>query len=114
MLGTIEPGYWERGVCWIDPSGGMCVNARTGRYNVENTELQHQQDLAEQTLIAALAQSGATDAVRQAMFNQVMTIAMVLVPAVVLVGGGVGGYLWWRRGQREEDMLEAEIEARSV
>ena len=109
-----EPGLWERGVCWVDPNGLACVRARTARYNVDNTELQHHQDLAEQTIITAEAQAGATDAIRQSMFNQAATAALIVVPPLLLVVGGIGGYLWWRRGKREEAALEAEIAAETL
>ncbi len=109
-----DPGLWERFGCWAQEGGAWCQDARGERYARENAALQHQQDLADQARIAAEAQAGATDAMRQAMFNQAATAALIVVPPLLLVVGGIGGYLWWRRGKREDAALEVELAAATL
>lgn len=104
------PGVWERFSCWANPGGLACYHAVQGRLYVDQQAADASAALAEHQAAAVAAQQGVNDAVGQASLSQVgWTLAMVL-PPVVLVGLGIGAYLWYRSRTPPPDVYPEEEE----
>lgn len=96
-----EPGVGESVACWVDAGSRLCRNWRNARYAAEQDAARHDALMAAEAEAALQAQSGYNDARSQAQFNQAMAGLAVVGPVVLLVVGGIGGYLWWRRQSRQ-------------
>lgn len=112
-----EPGGMERFLCWLEPAGRGCAIYRAARYDRELSAILHQQEMADAAAQAAAAQQGYQQAVNEATRSQISAVASLMIPAIAIVGIGIGGYLWYRKRRQQppdpyDELSDAELEAR--
>jgi hypothetical protein len=100
LSGTYDtPGASESFWCWVEPGGSRCGDFVRARQAQQRAEVEHQAAIA---AAAQRVQSAQVSAI-------VQNLALVGVP-VLLVVGGVGGFLWWRRQQKQQVLSPSEVE----
>jgi len=110
----LDPRDWPW-YCAALPAG--CALYYGGGAVAERVEADADAEIAVDREITAAANAGAAEAQEREARSRAMATLWALTPvagALVLVVGGIGGYLWWRRGKREEAALEAEIAAETL
>jgi hypothetical protein len=97
-----DPGIWEDFSCWVNAGGVACRDARESRYFNDEQEMRRQAQLYGTSLELMEVEAGYNDAIRQETSSQFASTALLFAPFLLIAGGSVAAYFWWRNKQYRE------------